>query len=223
MTVNNGDDMRELAELYSLGGLEPDERKLVEERLHTEACRKALAQGTLATYAVAASAAQAPPRALRDRVLAVTRRPSAKSVPTRLPAWSQPGWLTAAAAAVVLVFAGTWIFESSRITGTWAAACTSTATRCAATGRVVALGSGQLRLETHGMQALPYGRVYQAWYIRAGAAPTPAPVFVPDARGDANVVIPVGAEKGLTVAVTVEPVGGSKAPTTKPFFVASIN
>jgi anti-sigma-K factor RskA len=73
------------------------------------------------------------------------------------------------------------------------------------------------------MAAPPAGKVYQAWYIRAGAKPTPAPTFSPDASGTARVTLSVGAEKGLTVAITVEPQGGSQAPTTKPFLIASIN
>ena len=223
MNQHNGDEIREQAELYALGGLEAAEKKLVEDRLQTDACRKALAQGGLAAYAVAASAAEMPPRGLRDRVLAVTRTTVQKVVPLRTQVWNRQSWLAAAAAAVVLIFAATWAFESSRVAHTWAAACAPATTQCTVTGRVVAVGASQLRLEAHGMSALPSGKVYQAWYIRAGAGPTPAPTFVPDASGEASVVIPVGAEKGLTVAVTVEPAGGSKAPTTKPFLVASID
>jgi anti-sigma-K factor RskA len=222
MSDERDEKMMELVELYALGGLEPDERAAVEAYLGSKGCRDALARGRLVTYALAASVAQEPPLGLRDRVLATTT--TRRVTPLRPKFWMQPGWLAAAAAVVVIVFATTWAIESGRHTGgTWATSCAASSPLCPANGRVVAAGPATLRLEAHGMHSLPAGKVYQAWFIRPGAAPTPAPVFVPDANGDASVELPVGAEKGLTVAVTVEPAGGSKAPTTKPFLVASIN
>ncbi|HME80621.1 MAG TPA: anti-sigma factor [Candidatus Eremiobacteraceae bacterium] len=219
--------MQELIELYALGGLEPEERALVEAYLKKEGSAQVLARGRLAAYALSVSVEQQPPAALRERILsaaaAAARKAPATVTPLRPAFWMQPGWLAAAAAVVIVVFAATWAFESGMFGGrSWAVGCTTTATPCTVNGRVVAAG-GALRLETHGLQPLPAGKVYQAWYIRAGAKPTPAPTFNPDAHGDATVVLPVGAEKGLTVAVTIEPPGGSTAPTTKPILVASIN
>jgi len=233
------EQMKELVELYALGGLEPEERALVEAYLKKEGCAEAMARGRLAAYALSLSVEQQPPAALRERVLsaAAASKPSAAKPsgatpspakpatvsPLRPAFWMRPGWLAAAAAVVVVVFAATWAFESGLLGArSWAVGCTSSATPCAVDGRVIAAG-GSLRFVAHGMQPPPAGKVYQAWYIRAGAKPTPAPTFSPDANGDATVVLPVGAEKGLTVAVTIEPPGGSTAPTTKPILVASIN
>jgi anti-sigma-K factor RskA len=226
--------MNELVELYALGGLEPDERALVEAYLKKEGCAQAMARGRLAAYALSVSVEEQPPASLRERVLsaAAAAKPAIAQPPVGRPAtvtplrpsfWMSPGWLAAAAAVVVVVFAATWAFESGLLGArSWAVGCTSSATPCAVNGRVIAAG-GSLRFEAHGMQPPPAGKVYQAWYIRAGAKPTPAPTFSPDANGNATVVLPVGAEKGLTVAVTIEPPGGSTAPTTKPILVASIN
>jgi anti-sigma-K factor RskA len=220
----NDDAMLELAELYALGGLEADERRAVEGYAASATCSKALANGMLAAYALAKGVETPPPASLRERVLAIPGRASAqKVVPMRRSLWAQPGWLAAAAAAVVLVFAGTWALQSRVFNQSWAAGCTPQTTPCTLSGRVIAWGPSELHLVAHGLTALPAGKVYQAWFIRPGAPPTPAPTFVPDARGDASVALPVGPEKGLTIAVTVEPAGGSRAPTTKPFFVASIN
>jgi anti-sigma-K factor RskA len=228
MSDERDERMIELAELYALGGLEPAERAAVEAYLRSEGCRSTLARGRLLSYALAASVSEKPPDALRERILAAIKNqasPSAKprtpSAPTQLrPAfWMQPAWLAAAAALVVLVFGMMWIGQRFS-TMSYKASCTPAP--CSVTASVVSPPGRNLRLEAHGLKQLPPGKVYQAWYIRPGASPTPAPTFIPNPNGDATVELPVGAEKGLTVAVTVEPQGGSKAPTTKPFLVASI-
>ncbi len=70
------------------------------------------------------------------------------------------------------------------------------------------------------LPALPRGRVYQAWTIAKGTtAPAPSLTFAPNADGVAVVELPADAGKLAAVAVSVEPDGGSKAPTTKPTFV----
>jgi anti-sigma-K factor RskA len=66
----------------------------------------------------------------------------------------------------------------------------------------------------------PKGHVYQAWTApRASGAMTPSVTFTPNADGVAVVRLPVDAARVGTVAVSVEPDGGSKAPTTTPTFV----
>jgi hypothetical protein len=66
----------------------------------------------------------------------------------------------------------------------------------------------------------PRGRVYQAWTAAKGSATmSPSVTFTPNAEGLAVVALPVDAGKVGTVAVSVEPEGGSKAPTTTPTFV----
>ena len=230
MSDERDERLLELAELYALGGLEPGERAEVEGYLAGEGCRSSLARGRFAAYALAASAAEQPPPALRDRVLAAAKARSAASAPTRLPPpagarprpafWMQPAWLAAAAAVVLIVFAVSWA-NQWWLTNRYAASCTPAP--CTVSGVVVSSPGRTLRLEAHGLSNLSAGKVYQTWYIRQGAPPTPAPTFVPDTNGNATVELPIRAEHGLTIAVTVEPAGGSKAPTTKPFLVASIN
>ncbi|HEX3549488.1 MAG TPA: anti-sigma factor [Candidatus Elarobacter sp.] len=67
---------------------------------------------------------------------------------------------------------------------------------------------------------LPKGRVYQAWTAPRGSTTmAPSVTFTPNADGVAVVALPVDATRVGTVAVSVEPEGGSKAPTTTPAFV----
>lgn len=88
-----------------------------------------------------------------------------------------------------------------------------------ATGEVVA-SRGRIVIALHDLPKLPAGRVYQAWTLAKGAkAVAPSITFTPDAAGVALVELPEGASNLAAVAVSVEPAGGSKAPTSKPAFV----
>ncbi|MGH9509954.1 MAG: anti-sigma factor, partial [Terriglobales bacterium] len=67
------------------------------------------------------------------------------------------------------------------------------------------------------LNQIPAGKTYELWLLpaTAGAAPVPAGLFKPDARGSATVLtppLPTGVEaKGF--AVTIENEGGSQTPT----------
>ncbi len=74
------------------------------------------------------------------------------------------------------------------------------------------------------LPGLPKGKVYQAWVLPKGAkAMQPSVTFTPNADGVAVVALPVDASKVGTVALSVEPEGGSKAPTTTPTFVRTLS
>jgi anti-sigma-K factor RskA len=88
-----------------------------------------------------------------------------------------------------------------------------------AQGTVVVRGD-HLYFALSRLPALPKGHVYQAWTAAKGsAAMQPSVTFTPNGSGVAVVELPVDALKVGTVAVSVEPEGGSKAPTTTPTFV----
>ncbi len=66
------------------------------------------------------------------------------------------------------------------------------------------------------MPKLPPQKAYELWLIPTKGAPIPAGVFRPDAHGSATLVnppLPAGAE-AKAFAITVEPEGGSNAPTS---------
>jgi hypothetical protein len=70
----------------------------------------------------------------------------------------------------------------------------------------------------------PKGKVYQAWTERTGAdRMSPSVTFVPNRSGVAVVPVPVDASTLAAVAVSVEPDGGSKQPTSTPTFVLKFN
>ncbi len=69
----------------------------------------------------------------------------------------------------------------------------------------------------------PRGHVYQVWTAAKGSTTmTPSVTFVPNADGVAVVPLPVDATTVGTVALSVEPEGGSKTPTTTPTFVRAL-
>ncbi|HEY5339518.1 MAG TPA: anti-sigma factor, partial [Candidatus Aquilonibacter sp.] len=82
----------------------------------------------------------------------------------------------------------------------------------------------RLYITMHDMPQPPKGKVYQAWTLpKGGKVMQPSLTFVPDAHGVAVVALPVKADITAAVAVSVEPDGGSKAPTSKPLVVQQID
>jgi anti-sigma-K factor RskA len=66
----------------------------------------------------------------------------------------------------------------------------------------------------------PKGHVYQAWTaVKGTTTMVPGPTFVPNPGGVTVVPLPVDGTRVGVVAVSVEPEGGSKAPTSTPTFV----
>ena len=90
-------------------------------------------------------------------------------------------------------------------------------------GTVVARGE-RIYLAMHDLPAPPKGKVYQAWTLPKGSKTmAPSVTFVPDPHGVAVLALPQDARATAVVAISIEPDGGSKAPTTKPVAVAALN
>jgi hypothetical protein len=90
-------------------------------------------------------------------------------------------------------------------------------------GQIVARGK-RLYIAMHDLAPLPKGRVYQAWTLPKGAKKVaPSITFLPDTHGIAVVALPEDAQTTAAVAVSVEPEGGSKAPTTKPIAIVPLS
>jgi hypothetical protein len=98
------------------------------------------------------------------------------------------------------------------------------AERYAVDNGVVARANDRIVIALQHVPALPKGKVYQAWTLRRGAkAMSPSVTFSPDASGSAIVALPGAASDLTVVALSVEPEGGSKAPTSKPVFIRPLS
>lgn len=70
----------------------------------------------------------------------------------------------------------------------------------------------------------PKGKVYQAWMLHDGAKTmVPSVTFMPNRHGVAVISLPANASALAAVAVSIEPDGGSKQPTSKPTFVVKLD
>jgi anti-sigma-K factor RskA len=85
---------------------------------------------------------------------------------------------------------------------------------------LVTLEGDRAVLVAENMPPAPEGKTYQIWVIK-GDTPKPSGLFEP--KGDSIAVVVENPVEGAdAVAVTVEPEGGSKKPTTDPMLVGNV-
>jgi hypothetical protein len=85
-------------------------------------------------------------------------------------------------------------------------------------GRATLVWSDKLdktAIVVNGLAAAPAGKTYELWYLRDGHA-VPAGTMEVGHLGSTTRVLQGTMDVGDTVAVTLEPLGGSKQPTTAP-------
>lgn len=235
------DDLRDSYELYSLGLLDGEEKRAVEEHLgrNCVVCQKYF-QDALGVNALLLSQAQeiVPPSRLRRRVLASVGRERA--------GWS---WAAALAAACSLIVT-LWLSLEKRTTDRELANARVTLEQTVAERdrvdqaltflnqpetRQVNFGQGQpapprgnfflnprlgVLLIASNLPALPAGKMYEMWVIPKGGMPRPAGLFQSGPQGTAMHILPGAVEPNVTLAVTVEPESGSPAPTSNVLFTA---
>ena len=179
---------------------------------------------------------------MKSRVMRAVAAVAPPSEARELPSWPppaerrRPAWIPygAAAAAVLLavVTSVNNVALRKQLDDQAAAASRATAfqTRIAAAlgpdSKFYAVPAGEVVISRDRVYlALPdlpppaSGKVYQAWTLSRGAhAMTPSVTFTP-ADGVTLVELPQPAAGLEEVAVSVEPAGGSKAPTSTPTFV----
>ena len=223
-------DIHTLAGAYVLDAVEPDERAAFETHLsQCDSCPQEVASLRRAVASWGGSLALAPPPELRTRVLGQVERtrqlpPLVKEVSSAARRRRRTARWLAAGAVVVAVAAGgvatQQALEDNGPAGVTAAQVFSssdaeTSTIAMRGGRArIALSRdlGRIALDASKMPPLPDGRVYQLWVIdetgphSAGVVDRPSltlKIPAPDAQ----------------LALTTEPAGGSRRPTTEPLFV----
>lgn len=84
-----------------------------------------------------------------------------------------------------------------------------------ATAQLVYDTSGRAMLMANGLPATPTGKQYQLWFIVGKNPPIPGKTFAPDdlGRGELTDQVPEQALDSAVFAVTLEPAGGTNAPT----------
>ena len=232
------DDPKDLIALYALDALEPDDARRVEAYLerHPEAREELRAHREVAARLARAVPQLDPPAHLEARVMEriraldmaqpaapipFTPNPRAEASPSRSPLrFLAPALaLVASVAAVVLAVQNAKLnteLEAQRTLGLESAQIIATAARAlpmlapdtqTEVGRVFIAADGRV-LFVHNLPALPRGKTWQAWYIRAD---NPAPVSL-GVFGGSSVLERV--PDGVTaLAFSEEPEGGSATPT----------
>lgn len=83
----------------------------------------------------------------------------------------------------------------------------------AARGELLRLSSTQSAVLTiNGLPPLTQGKVYQVWFIN-GSVPAGAGLFTPEVDGSWRGVVSGDVTRAQAIAISVEPTGGSAAPT----------
>jgi anti-sigma-K factor RskA len=226
-------DVDELAGAYALYAAPPEEIAAVESHLagcdkHPQVAELMATAGRLATMPGGVD----PPPELKTRLMAAIHADVAaeQAAAPAAPAPSQPGFLArlfsgprlgiglAAAAAVVvalLVIASPWgngddgeqtvvqSFGDVRVEVTYNPNEPSTS------------------MSVEGLEPAPTGSVYQVWAITDGTPASIGFLEVPEG-GEVSSDMDVQLSSGQSVAVTIEPEGGSATPTTAPIFSVDI-
>lgn len=232
------DELKDALSALALGALDSAER--IEVEAHVRGCAECQAELQSLLKAVdgigLAASPVTPPDALRTRVMARVsaepqvrdiRRPGAGTVsqePKQARSW-MPLALAASLvlAAAALFYAFRLQTEVQKLQKTTQILQATDLVRANMKGQAGALNAAGVALwsKSNGMifsatqlPALPAGRVYQLWTI-TGTTATSAGVLTPDASGTVRVelAVPANAARPDAFGVTIEPAGGSAAPT----------
>lgn len=239
-------DIHTLAGAYAANALPPDEQRLFEEHLAAcAACNQEVAELRATAARLAGAVEQAPPPALKDRVLAQVdqtrqERPAggAAGVGIRTAPRSGGRWLLPVAAALAAVAIGLGVVATTlnaRLDEAQAFAARLVEVLEAPDVRMVdAEGPdgmlarvamshtrGQAAFMAFGMDPAPHEHVYELWLIHASGA-TPAGLFDVDAHGRVTQLLAADMTGVAAIGVTVEPAGGSPQPTTDPVLVVDL-
>lgn len=238
----NHERFDELKDAYVLGALPEEERRELEEYLaaHPERQAEVDELGTVASLLALAPPEQEPPAELRRSIMDVVEAET-QHPPARTGSWLggirelfSVRNLALGAAALLVIGLFSWNMllqgEVQDLQGRVASLQDAQESRMVAlegTGAAQQAQAEVMILEDHkavlmaeDMPRVPEDRTYQIWVIE-GDIPQPSGLFEPGEEWVAAVV-EKPLKKGDVIAVTVEPDGGSRRPTTNPMLTAKL-
>jgi anti-sigma-K factor RskA len=225
------DDPTTRAASYAAGAMTAEERR----ELERDARRSPRLAAEVDEFVEAAAllglavAPVAPPASARSQLLDAVAATPQRGTVTRGPWRARPiATVLGAAAAIVLVAGGA-------VAGLQLTSQPSAAQQIVAAadheqvvipmdggGSVTAMWSaslGRAALHIEGMADLPRHSVYQAWLIRTDGHAEPAGTFLAGENLDVTMALAAEMHAGDAIGITMEPAGGSEAPTTEPLLV----
>lgn len=220
--MNHEDAFLDDVAVYALGALPAEQAQRVREHLTECAiCREEYGRLVPAVQALAleVEVSAAPSALLKQRIMRAVgvERPRAQPMLYALAAACIA--LAIALGALIAVFDGGQARQAQLI-----AALTAPNAQHypVAHGEVIRAGSS-LYIALQGASDPPPGKVYQAWTLPKGAKTmVPSATFVPH-HGSALIRLPVDGRGLAAVALSVEPAGGSRQPTSTPAFVVKFD
>ena len=244
------DDYKEMIPARALSALDAAEERALNEHLKNCAeCRKELEgwQATAAALSLAPDPVEPSPQ-VRERILSEVRKDLASTpevtpevIPFKSPPrniWSSFGSLGAIAAVVLFAavsigLAVLWrqnqrleraneFVQLVNTPGSRVSELRGTDPGLSATAKLAYDRSGRAILMASNLPSVPQGKAYQLWFIVGNKPPMPGKTFVPDSSGNAVLKneMPREAVDANVFAITVEPAGGSSAPTS-PIYLRS--
>ena len=231
-------DLTDMAVLDGLDALDDSDRAALDMRLATaspaerDTYRTVVRDTREAMARVADATAIAPPKDLRDKVLAQVRAEHDATV-TALPSRRRTLYLVAAAIAAVAAGALGWLIgvraepsQGSTADRVFAAADVTSQSGTVASGRATVTYSDSADAAVLVMNDVPPpqpGTVYQMWLEGPGGSMTLAGTMGPDDVAPSTTAIIPGVRDATNLAFTVEPQGGSTQPTGEPVAKLPLN
>lgn len=227
--MNAHDEYVDDLALLALDALPADEARHV--RAHLSQCEACTAEyvrlreaADVLPLAAALPDSSAPSADLKRRIMAgVEPQNVVPMTAQRKPSFVAPPYLLAAACLIAAIIMGALYAQVSRRAADQSAIIADMtspgAQHYAVTGGQVLRAGDRVYIAMRNAPRLPAGKVYQAWTLPQGSKRmAPSVTFVPE-KGRVLLRLPVNAAQIAAVAVSVEPVGGSAQPTSKPVFV----
>lgn len=223
-------DLHTLSGAYAVNALSSEEAE--EFRKHLDACpacQDEVRELQEAAALMGASEATPPPAHLKASVMRAADRtaqlpPRTRHLDTARSRRWMPRILSAAAAVVLIVAAGFGIEQlqqepdvglAAPVAQVFHAPDAHTATMKTSNGGKISVATSpslnKMAVDTDELPDLEPGQVYQLWAIADGSPTSAGLLDDPDAGAAMDMP-----GKGISVAITIEPAGGSEQPTTNP-------